>query len=126
MTRRRDMAGHEELHIKMGKDQNIPIANTSSGMNPTPLVLNKRQPHPRPIAAIDGSHALYYNRSTIQLLPIQGQDYEIKPQIFVLVKQHLFHELFLKSPIDHIENLEENYSTTNSNRDFFTTSDATR
>ncbi|KAL1220347.1 hypothetical protein V5N11_005973 [Cardamine amara subsp. amara] len=45
----------------------------------------------------------------------QRQDFEIKPQMILLVKQHLFHGLPAEIPMDHIENFEEICSTTSSN-----------
>ena len=75
----------------------------------------RQQPQSRPLKTYDTPHAFYQNRSAIQLPSVQGQDYEIKPQIISLVKQHMFHGLPSESPMEHIENLEEICSTTRSN-----------
>ncbi|KAF8083350.1 hypothetical protein N665_0579s0001 [Sinapis alba] len=74
----------------------------------------RQQPQSRPLKTYDTPHAFYQNRSAIQLPSVQGQDYEIKPQIIALVKQHMFHGLLSESPMEHIENLEEICSTTRS------------
>ncbi|KAL1197947.1 hypothetical protein V5N11_013635 [Cardamine amara subsp. amara] len=55
----------------------------------------------------DNPHAFYQNRSAIVSPTIQRQDFEIKPQMISLVKQHLFHGLPAEIPMDHIENFEE-------------------
>ncbi|KAL1218569.1 hypothetical protein V5N11_031039 [Cardamine amara subsp. amara] len=63
----------------------------------------------------DNPHAFYQIRSAIVSPTIQRQDFEIKPQMISLVKQHLFHGLPAEIPMDHIENFEEICSTTGSN-----------
>ncbi|KAL1225343.1 hypothetical protein V5N11_009002 [Cardamine amara subsp. amara] len=63
----------------------------------------------------DNPHAFYQNRSAIVSPTIQRQDFEIKPQMISLVKQHLFHGLPAEIPMDHIKNFEEICSTTGSN-----------
>ncbi|KAL1223054.1 hypothetical protein V5N11_024538 [Cardamine amara subsp. amara] len=63
----------------------------------------------------DNPHAFYQNCSAIVSPTIQRQDFEIKPQMISLVKQHLFHGLPAEIPMDHIENFEEICSTTGSN-----------
>ncbi|CAA7051399.1 unnamed protein product [Microthlaspi erraticum] len=43
------------------------------------------------------------------------QDFEIKPGMIALVKDHIFHGLPAEIPADHIQNFEEICSTTGSN-----------
>ncbi|KAL1189315.1 hypothetical protein V5N11_014318 [Cardamine amara subsp. amara] len=79
----------------------------------------RRQEHQREqqraIGDMDNPHAFYRNRADIVLPVVERQDYEIKPQMISLVKQHLFHGLQAEIPMDHIENFEEICSTTRSN-----------
>ncbi|KAL1194503.1 hypothetical protein V5N11_010410 [Cardamine amara subsp. amara] len=75
-------------------------------------VVQQQQPG---IGDSDNPHAYYQNRAAIVPLAIQRQDFEIKPQMILLVKQHLFHGLPAEIPMDHIENFEEICSTTGSN-----------
>ncbi|KAL1192732.1 hypothetical protein V5N11_018233 [Cardamine amara subsp. amara] len=58
---------------------------------------------------------IYRNRAAIVPPAVERQDFEIKPQMISLVKQHLFHGLPAEIPMDHIENFEEICSTTRSN-----------
>ncbi|KAL1220241.1 hypothetical protein V5N11_008260 [Cardamine amara subsp. amara] len=69
----------------------------------------------RAIGDMDNPHAFYRNRAAIVPPAVERQDFEIKPQMISLVKQHLFHGLPAEIPMDHIENFEEICSTTRSN-----------
>ncbi|CAA7019756.1 unnamed protein product [Microthlaspi erraticum] len=62
----------------------------------------------------DNPHTFYQNRFAIVPPAVQRQDFEIKPSIIALVKDHLFHGLPAEVPMDHIENFEEICSTTSS------------
>ncbi|CAA7032396.1 unnamed protein product [Microthlaspi erraticum] len=75
-----------------------------------------REPQPR--AALETRTTripFYQNRSAIVPPAVQRQDFEIKPSMIALVKDHLFHGLPAEVPMDHIENFEEICSTTSSN-----------
>ncbi|KAL1189295.1 hypothetical protein V5N11_014299 [Cardamine amara subsp. amara] len=69
----------------------------------------------RAIGDMDNPHAFYQNRAAIVPPAFERQDFEIKPHMISLVKQHLFHGLPAEIPMDHIENFEEICSTTRSN-----------
>ncbi|CAA7050067.1 unnamed protein product, partial [Microthlaspi erraticum] len=75
-----------------------------------------REPQPRPaIGDKDNPHTFYQNRSAIVPPNVQRQDFEIKPGMIALVKDHIFHGLPAEIPADHIQNFEEICSTTGSN-----------
>ncbi|CAA7027436.1 unnamed protein product [Microthlaspi erraticum] len=63
----------------------------------------------------DNPHTFYQNRSAIVPPNVQRQDFEIKPGMIALVKDHIFHGLPAEIPADHIQNFEEICSTTGSN-----------
>ncbi|KAL1188062.1 hypothetical protein V5N11_009904 [Cardamine amara subsp. amara] len=74
-----------------------------------------QQAQQRAIRDVDTPHMFYQNRAAICPPEPARQDYEIKPQLIALVKQHLFHGLPAENPMDHVKNFEEICSTTNSN-----------
>ncbi|CAA7021261.1 unnamed protein product [Microthlaspi erraticum] len=75
-----------------------------------------REPQPRDsIGDKDNPHTFYQNRSAIVPPNVQRQDFEIKPSMIALVKDHIFHGLPAEIPVDHIQNFEEICSTTGSN-----------
>ncbi|CAA7020500.1 unnamed protein product [Microthlaspi erraticum] len=74
----------------------------------------EHQPCPA-IGDKDNPHTFYQNRSAIVPPNVQRQDFEIKPGMIALVKDHIFHGLPAEIPADHIQNFEEICSTTGSN-----------
>ncbi|CAA7033652.1 unnamed protein product [Microthlaspi erraticum] len=58
-----------------------------------------REPQPRPsIGDKDNPHTFYQNRSAIVPPNVQRQDFEIKPGMIALVKDHIFHGLPAEIP----------------------------
>lgn len=76
-------AGVEDVHQRELALQ-APLSSPPRG----PQVGNNHPQRRVTLGEQDAPHANYMNRSTITMLAIQRQDYDIKPQIIVLVEQN--------------------------------------
>ncbi|KAL1198241.1 hypothetical protein V5N11_026910 [Cardamine amara subsp. amara] len=75
----------------------------------------QQQAQHRAIGEVDTPHTYYQNRAAICPPEPARHDFEIKPQMISLVKQHLFHGLPAENPMEHIETFEEICSTSKPN-----------